>query len=55
MYCKLGERGHPHDDGKHNFFLDSKSSILGLSEVISLVSDFLWKGGEIQQNVFPLQ
>ena len=35
--------GHPQDDAKPNFFPDSKSSMLGLSNEASFVSIFLWK------------
>ena len=41
----LRGRGHPQGDAMPNFFLDSKSSILGLSNEVSFVSEICWKGG----------
>ena len=38
--------GQPQDDAKANFFENSKSSILGLSNKKSFVSKFLWDGGQ---------
>ena len=43
--------GHPQDDARPNFFPNSKSLILGLSNDISFVSESSWKGGEKGQNV----
>ena len=37
--------GHPQDDAMANVFLDSKGSILGLSNEVSFVSEIYWKGG----------
>ena len=34
----------PKDDATFSFFLDSKSSILGLSIEVSFVSKFFWDG-----------
>ena len=34
--------GHPQDDTMPNFFPDSKSSILGLSNEVSFVSEFFY-------------
>ena len=36
---------HPQDDAMANVFLDSKGSILGLSNEVSFVSEIYWKGG----------
>ena len=38
---QLRGHGHPKDDAMPNFFPDSKSSVLGLSNEVSLVSEFL--------------
>ena len=43
--------GHPQDDANTNFFADSKSPILGLSNDVSLVSESFWEGGEKGQNI----
>ena len=43
--------GHPLDDARPNFFPNSKSLILGLSNDTSFVSESPWKGGEKGQNV----
>ena len=37
-----------------DFFPDSKSSILGLSNEVSFVTEYFWKYGENQENIFPL-
>ena len=37
--------GHPMDDAKTNFNADSKHPILGLSNEVSFVPEFLWKDG----------
>ena len=37
--------GHLQDDATPNFFLDSKSSIFGLSNEVSFVSKFIWDDG----------
>ena len=34
--------GYPQDDTTLNFFPDSKSSILGLSNNVAFVSEFIW-------------
>ena len=34
--------GHPQDDTTPNFFPDSKSSIIGLSNEVSFVSEFFY-------------
>ena len=41
--------GHPQDDTNPNFFPDSKSSILGLSNEVSFVSKLFWKSGKNQE------
>ena len=46
--------GHPQDRVMPNFFPDSRSSILGLSNEVSFVSEYFWKDGENQENIFPL-
>ena len=38
--------GQPQDDDMPNFFPDSKSSILGLSNEVSFVSEFFLEGGK---------
>ena len=43
--------GHPQDDARPNFFPDSKSLILGLSNDVSFVSESFWEVGENGQNV----
>ena len=43
---QLRGHSHPQDNAKLNFFPDSKSSILGLSNEISFVSEFIWDGGQ---------
>ena len=40
---QLRGRGHPQGDAKPNFFPNSKSSILGLSNEVSFVSETCWK------------
>ena len=37
---------HPQDDATPSFFPDSKSSILGLLNEVSFVSEFFWEGGK---------
>ena len=51
---QLRGRDHPQDDTMPNFFPDSKSSILGLSNEVSFVTEYYWKDGENQENIFPL-
>ena len=51
---QLRGRGHPQDRAMPNFFPDSKSSILGLSNEVSFVTKYFWKDGENQENIFPL-
>ena len=43
--------GHLQDDARPNFFPDSKSLILGLSNDVSFVSESFGKGGKKGQNV----
>ena len=38
--------GHAHGHAMPNFILDSKSSVLGLSNEVSFVSKYFWKKGE---------
>ena len=38
--------GHPQNDATPSFFPDSKSSISGLSNEVSFVSEFFWEGGK---------
>ena len=45
MLFLLRGHGHPQDDAMTNFFADSKRPILGLSNEVSFVPDFLWKDG----------
>ena len=42
---QLRGRGHPRDDATANFFANSKSPILGLSNEVSFVPEILWKDG----------
>ena len=51
---QLRGRGHPQGGAMPNFFPDSKSSILGLSNEVSFVTEYFWKDGENQENIFPL-
>ena len=51
---QLRGRGHPQNRAMLNFFPDSKSSILGLSNEVSFVTEYFWKDGENQENIFPL-
>ena len=44
LLFQLDGCGHPQDDATSSFFLDSKSSILGLSNEVSFVSKFFWDG-----------
>ena len=43
--------GHLQDDARPNFFPDSKSLILGLSNDVSFVSESYGKSGKKGQNV----
>ena len=47
-------RGHSQHGATPNFLLKSKSSILGLSSEVSFVTEYFWKDGENQENIFPL-
>ena len=38
--------GHPQDNDLPNFFPDSKSSVLGLSKMVSFISEFFFYGGK---------
>ena len=42
---QLRGHGHPQDNAIHNFFPNSKSILLGLSNEVSFVSEFFEKGG----------
>ena len=44
-------RGNPQNAATPNFILVSNSSILGLSNDVSFVSEFYLEGGENSQNV----
>ena len=46
LLFQLDGHGHPQDDAMPSFFHDSKNSIVGLSNEVSFVSDFFWKGGK---------
>ena len=46
VFFQLDGRGNPLDDAMPSFFADSKSSILGLSNEVSFVSEFFWEGGK---------
>ena len=41
VFFHLRGRGHPKDDATPSFFPETKSSILGLSNEVSFVSEFL--------------
>ena len=43
---QLRGHGHPQDDTVPNFFPDSKSSIVGLSNEVSFIPEIFWKGGK---------
>ena len=45
LLFQLDGCGHPQDDAMSSFFLDLKSSILGLSNEVLFVSKFFWEGG----------
>ena len=38
--------GHPQDDAMSNFFPDSQSSVLGLSNEVLFVSEFIYYSGQ---------
>ena len=40
-------------DARPNFTPDSKSLLLGLSNCVSFVSEFVWEWGEKKQNAWP--
>ena len=46
--------GYPQKDVIPNFFPDSKSFIIGLSNEVSFVTEYFSKDGENQENNFPL-
>ena len=43
---QLRGRGHPQGDAMPNFFPNSKSSTLGLSNEVAFVYDFVWDGSQ---------
>ena len=45
---QLRGRCQPKGDARPNFFTDSKSFLLGLSNEVSFVSGFFWEDGEKQ-------
>ena len=45
FHFQLRGRGHPQDNATPSFFPDSKSFILGVSNEVSFVSEFLLEGG----------
>ena len=45
MLFQLRGHGHPHDNATHNFFPDSKSFLLGLSNEEAFVSGLFREGG----------
>ena len=45
MLFQLRGHGHRQRDAMPNFFLDSKSSVLGLLNEVSFVSENCWNGG----------
>ena len=44
LLFQLDGCGHPQDDATSSFYLDSKSSILRLSNKVSFVFEFVWEG-----------
>ena len=42
---QLRRRGHPQNDATPNFFVNSESPVLGLSNEVSFVPEILWKDG----------
>ena len=46
LLFQLSGCGNRHDDAMPNFISDSSSCILGLSNELSFVSEFLLKGGK---------
>ena len=51
MLFQWSGRGQAEDDARPNFSPDSKSLLLGLSNGVSFVSEFLWEYDEKSQNV----
>ena len=51
MLFQLSGRGNSNNDATPDFFPDSNSSILGLSNEILFVSEFLLEGGQNSQNI----
>ena len=49
---QLRGHGHPKNDATPNFFPDSKSLLLGLSNEVLFVSGFFRKSAQNSQNVF---
>ena len=49
-------RGHsqPQNDATVILLKNSKCPILGLSNEVSFVTEYFWKYGENQENIFPL-
>ena len=46
LLFQLDGRGHSQDDTTPSFFPDSKTSIIGLSNEVSFVSEIFWKSGK---------
>ncbi len=46
MLFQLSGRGNLHDNATTKVILDSNICILGLSNEVSFVSGFFWKGGQ---------
>ena len=51
LLLELSGHGNPHDNATPKVIPDSNSCILGLSNEVSFVSGFFWKGGQNSQNV----
>ena len=49
LLFQLDGRGHSQDDATPSFFPDSKTSIIGLSNEVSFVSEIFCKGGKSVQ------
>ena len=46
LLFQLHGRGNPQYDATPSFFPDSKNSIVRLSNEVTFVSEFFWKGGK---------
>ena len=51
LLVQLSGRSNPHDNATSKVIPDSNICILGLSNEVSFVSGFFWKGGQNSQNI----